>query len=445
MSTSQLEERRSGLAPRVLVAAPPEAAGTPWRSALAGPAVALIALAAAAIATRSAGVPIRDPGGVTVRRLATAVVVLLVLVAVDILVRAVRRAGARGLSARVLFECVRARWTRERIALVALAIACFHITYLAYRNVKSVAPLLRPGDLFDDPLLAVDRRLFGGEDPAALLHGLLGTGAAAHALSAVYMAFFFLIPVSLAAGLVFLPDVRAGLHIATALSLTWLLGAGSYLLLPSIGPFHWDPGDVRGPPGDLGPGAPGLADRPAGDVPRDPSAPGAAQGVGAFASLHTAICCTALVGAHVLRVPRVLIALLWADHAGNGHRDRLLRLALPPRRRRRRRRRAAGPGGRAPARRVPSFREDRGMSAIDERAAGRFTWRALAGAPLVAAGTVVAALIACDEAGVAFRDPDNVAAQYVVMVGAGVALLVLLDVYLRAAAGPGRAGRRAPP
>jgi PAP2 superfamily len=216
----------------------------------------------------------------------------------------------------VLLECARARWTRERIALVTLAIVCFHVTYLAYRNVKSVAPLLRPGDLFDGPLLAVDRRLFGGDDPAALLHGLLGTGAAAHVLSAVYMLFFFIIPVLLAAGLVFLPDVRAGLHIATALSLTWLLGAGSYLLLPSIGPFHWDPAtfadlpvtSVRELQDSL------IAQR--GMFLADPAAPGVAQAIGAFASLHTAICCTALVGAHVLRVPRALTALLWAITLG---------------------------------------------------------------------------------------------------------------------------------
>ena len=39
--------------------------------------------------------------------------------------------------------------------------------------------------------------------------------------------------------------------------------------------------------------------------------------------------------------------------------------------------------------------------------AGHFTWRALAGAPVVAALLVVAAVIACGEAGVSFRDPDG--------------------------------------
>ena len=69
-------------------------------------------------------------------------------------------------------------------------------------------------------------------------------------------------------------------------------------------------------------------------------------------------------------------------------------------------------------------------------------WRLILAAPLVAVVTVVAALIATAEAGFTFRDPDHVAALYVVEVWAGVALLVLLDVYLRARR---RTGMRWPP
>jgi PAP2 superfamily protein len=319
LSTPALEEHRSTPAPpdaRHALAVVPASSATPWRSALAGPVVALAALAAAAAATGSAGVPLRDPGGVTVRRLATAVGVLLAFVAADAVARAARRTGMRGLSARAVLGALRARWTRERIALVAVAVLCFHLTYLAYRNVKSVAPLLRPGDLFDAQLLDVDRWLFGGRDPGPLLHSLLGTGAAAQVLADVYMLFFLLIPVVLAAGLVLLHDVRAGLHLATALSLTWLLGAGSYLLLPSIGPFHMDVAtyadlpvtSVRELQDSL------IAQR--GMFLADPSAPGAAQGIGAFASLHTAICCTALIGAHLVRAPRGVKALLWVMTSG---------------------------------------------------------------------------------------------------------------------------------
>jgi hypothetical protein len=307
---SGLEERAVPAPPGVLAApatAPP-AAATPWRSIAAGPVVAAVALVSALVATGIAGVPLRDPGGVTVRRLSVAVAILLALSAAD----AVVRAWPRSLSPRAVAGAARARWTRSRIAVVALAVLCFHVTYLAYRNIKSVAPVLRPGDLFDRRLNDVDRWLFGGRDPGELLHGLLGTGAAAHVLSAIYMLFFTLIPVALAAGLVLLRDLRAGLHVATALSLTWLLGAGSYLLLPSIGPFHIDVATYASlpitPVRELQDAL--VAQR--GMFLADPSAPGAAQSIGAFASLHTAICATALLVAHRLRVPRPVVVALWA-------------------------------------------------------------------------------------------------------------------------------------
>ena len=82
-------------------------------------------------------------------------------------------------------------------------------------------------------------------------------------------------------------------------------------------------------------------------------------------------------------------------------------------------------------------------SRSEPASAGHFTWRALAGAPVVAVLLLVAAVIACAEAGVSFRDPDNVAAQYVVLVGAGVALLVASTSRCARRSGPARAGRRA--
>jgi hypothetical protein len=307
--TSQVQEQPSDLVPAAPPAGPaayPATLAAPLRSVLAGPVVAVVAVASALVATGIAGLPLRDPGWVTVRRLSTAVAIVLAFVLLDALVR------ARRPSPRAVGRALRAKWTRQRVAIVALAVLCFHVTYLAYRNIKSVAPLLRPGDVFDARLMDLERSLFGGRDPGVLLHDLLGTGASAHGLAWVYMAFFTFIPVVLAAALVFAPDLRAGLHLATALSLTWLLGAGSYLVLPSIGPFHWDPAafaslpitPVRELQDTL------IAQR--GLFLGNPDVPGAAQSIGAFASLHTAICATALFGAHLLRAPRVVTALLWA-------------------------------------------------------------------------------------------------------------------------------------
>ena len=58
--------------------------------------------------------------------------------------------------------------------------------------------------------------------------------------------------------------------------------------------------------------------------------------------------------------------------------------------------------------------------------------RAVLAGPLVAVLLLVAAIIATGAAGVTFRDPDHVAAQYVLEVGAGIAVLIGLDVALRA-------------
>jgi membrane-associated phospholipid phosphatase len=194
---------------------------------------------------------------------------------------------------------------------VSVALLGFFASYLAYRNIKSVAPLLRPGDVFDRQLLSIDRDLLGGTDPAAFLHDLLGTGIAAHALSGVYMLFFLFIPVSLAASLVFASDVRIGLFFTTALSLNWLLGAGSYLLLPSLGPFHADPGTFATLPHTT------VTDLQTWLVDQrrtflsDPATPGTAQSIGAFASLHMSIYCTGAVTAHLLGLPRAVRATLW--------------------------------------------------------------------------------------------------------------------------------------
>ena len=281
-----------------------------WRSAAAGPLVALAALLAAVVATRSAGVPLRDPGHVTSSRLAVASGLVALLIGLDIAVRAARRTAARRPSLAAIGQIRSERWPPTRLAIVAVALLSFFATYFAYRNIKSVVPLLRPGDLYDRPLRDIDRDLLGGQDPGALLHGVLGTGTAAHALAAVYTSFFVFVPVSIAVALVW-PDVRAGLFVVTALSATWLLGAGSYLLLPSIGPFHAEPATFAALPStavsDLQTRL--LEQREA--FLGDPAAPGAVQSIGAFASLHTAICCTAALATQLLGGPRALTIALW--------------------------------------------------------------------------------------------------------------------------------------
>lgn len=262
------------------------------RAVLAGPAVAVVTLLAAVVVTRVAGVPLVDPGHVSRERLVVAAVLVAASIGVDVVVR-------------------RRPWTRARLAAVTVAVLSFFATYFAYRNLKSVVPLIRPGDRFDAQLADLDRDLLGGHAPGAVLHDLLGTGAAAHALSAVYMGFFLFIPLALALTLVFLSDQRAALFFTTALTLTWALGAASYYVLPSIGPFHAEPG--------------AFADLPVtavSDLQRalleeravflaDPAATGAAQSIGAFASLHVAIVATAALATHLLGLRRAVRVTAW--------------------------------------------------------------------------------------------------------------------------------------
>jgi hypothetical protein len=286
----------------------PELAGPARRRMMvAGPLVGLVTVLAALLATDAAGVPLRDPDHVAGRRLLLVVLLVVALTGLDIAIRAGRRSGGRWPSRAALRGVRRERWTLGRAVAVGSALVGFYATYLAYRNLKSVVPLLRPGELFDRQLATFDRGLFGGNDPAEVLHALWGTGVSTHVLSAVYMLFFFFIPASLAVALVFSPDLRAGLFYVTAQSINWVLGAASYFLLPSLGPVYVEPS--------------AFADLPASEVSRlqdvlleqrleflGDTATGTAQSIGAFASLHVSIFFTAALAAHLLGLgPRVKI------------------------------------------------------------------------------------------------------------------------------------------
>ena len=180
-----------------------------WRTVAAGPVVAVVTLLLALVATRVAGVTFRDWEHAVGWRLAQMSGVVALLILVDIAVRAAGRSRKLTPSWAALRAVRRERWTGRRVAAVAGALVGFYVTYLAYRNVKSAVPLLRPGDLFDRQLEGFDRVLFGGNDPAALLHSLLGTGIAAEVLALVYMAFFYFVLISLPLALVFAPVPQA--------------------------------------------------------------------------------------------------------------------------------------------------------------------------------------------------------------------------------------------
>lgn len=265
---------------------------------------------AGVIATDSLGLPLRDPDHVAALYLGLVGLGVLMLVGIDVALRARHRSNGRWPSRAAMAVVRRERWTLARAVAVGAALVGFYATYMAYRNLKSVVPLLRPGDNFDRQLADFDRSLFAGNRPAALLHTLLGTGAVTHVLSAFYLAFIVFLPLTIGVALVFSTDVRPALFYVTTQSINWVLGIVSYFLLPSLGPVYFDPA--------------AFADLPASEVTRlqavlmdqrvdflaDP-ATGTPQSIAAFASLHVSMSFAAAGAAHLLGLGRRLRTALW--------------------------------------------------------------------------------------------------------------------------------------
>jgi hypothetical protein len=282
-----------------------------WRPIGAGVLVAAVTLSAALLAAAEAGFAFRDPDNVAALYVLEVGAGVALLVWLDVYLRARRRTGRRWPSRAAMGAVRRERWTPKRMAAVGVAIVAFYVTYLAYRNLKAALPLLRPGDLFDPQLADVDRSIFFGSDPAALLHDLLGTGIAAHVLSTFYVAFIVFLPLSLGLALVFAERLHAALVYTTALSINWILGAASYFLLPALGPVYYEPG--------------GFAALPHTEVARlqellmddriaflADTATGTPQAIAAFASLHIAMSFTALLAAYLFGLGRRVKRGLWA-------------------------------------------------------------------------------------------------------------------------------------
>jgi hypothetical protein len=155
-------------------------------------------------------------------------------------------------------------------------------------------PMIRDGS-WDATFAQMDEALTLGQDPAVLLHQLLGRGIAAEVMSFVYIAWLVFIPISLAAALVWTRDVRRGMWYITAVSIDWVLGVALYYAFPTVGPVYAEPENYAR-----------LADTPnsrlaammldeRAEVLADPWTTSAVQNIAAFASLHVAITVTAVI------------------------------------------------------------------------------------------------------------------------------------------------------
>jgi membrane-associated phospholipid phosphatase len=282
-----------------------------WRAIAAGPAVAAVTVVIALVATGDVDVPLRDPDNVAATYFVLVGLGVALLVWLDVAIRATKAEGAGFPPSRAAMSAVRReRWTASRSLVAASALLGFYVTYMAYRNLKGVVPLIRPDALFDRQLADWDRALFGGHDPATVLHTLLGTGVATQILSTAYVAFILFLPLTIGASLVFSRDLRAPLYYTTAQSINWLIGAGSYFLFPALGPAYAEPSRFAGlPHSEVTHLQAVLLDQriaflhdPAGATP---------QAIAAFASLHISMSFTAAVAGHLLGLGRRLKIALW--------------------------------------------------------------------------------------------------------------------------------------
>ncbi len=283
----------------------------PWVSTVL---LAVAMLAVTILVADLTRLPIRDPDHVVAYRSRVFIigVGLVLFLILDIGVRGAARAGWRpGRLRTEIAEVWRTRWTRRRLLIALSAILSFYVTYFAYRNLKSFLPVVREVN-FDAALLDLDRALLGGNDPAAFLHSLLGTGVASHVLSSVYLLYLTFVPLSVVAAVAWTRRVAAGVWYVTAVNFNWVLGLLSYYLVPSLGPVFVDP-----PLADQMPATAVWNLQQILIVDRvryidDPMGSGAIQSIAGFASLHVSVLFTAALMAYLLRTRRWLQGTLWA-------------------------------------------------------------------------------------------------------------------------------------
>lgn len=281
--------------------------------ALAWGAGLLLALATVVISTAE-DLPIRDPDNLLPGYIRMPAIVLAAIL-LDILPRVVRRAGrpGAGWAQRLVThwrQVVRERWPAAHWWFAVNGVAAWYLSYAAFRNVKSMAPFVHER-IYDNPMANIDRFLFAGHDPAAVLQAWFGTGIAAHFFSAVYIVWIVLVPSSIAIALVWTRHTRAGEWFVTAVAVDWALGAATYLLLPSVGPIYSDPAGFADLPDTYVSGLQEALwnDRVA--VLADPFGAGTLQTVAAFASLHVGIMVTICLIAQLIGLARWVRVSSW--------------------------------------------------------------------------------------------------------------------------------------
>lgn len=256
--------------------------------------------------------PIRDPDGVAGPTYVRLPLILLLAFLVDVVPRTMWRARRAPLAAVERFkEVVAERWTWQHTKFAFVGLTAWYLTYVAFRNLKSAVPEVNR-HLWDTTLDRIDRAIFFGHDPAALLHSLLGEGIAAHVLAMVYVIWIGLVPFTLVVALVWSRNSRAGAWYVTAIAVDWVLGAIVYFIVPSLGPVYSRP--------DLFAGLPETVNSPIvqqlmderNEVMRLGINADTLQTIAAFASLHVGVMVSIVVMVELLRFRTPLRLAAWA-------------------------------------------------------------------------------------------------------------------------------------
>jgi hypothetical protein len=289
----------------------PRLHSTPSRRWLAGPlrlwCVVAVFVALGVARSLQVDVPFRDPGGAYhVSRLEQTAVIFVGHVLVD----AVVRAGLPFSAART-WRTLREKWTPARLAWSWGALLAYHVTYFVYHNLKSWNDLRDPHDQW---LLDVDRALFLGHSPAVLLHDLLGEHVAAWVLFVWYETFPTMVVLAFPACVALASRVKDAYACIAAFVWVWMLGTGTYYLIPTLGPFHSAPEEFSGLPHMPIQDTQSHYMHQWDNLRADPHAHDAFAQVAAFASLHVGVAAVILGVAwwHRLRLATALMAVFVA-------------------------------------------------------------------------------------------------------------------------------------
>lgn len=192
------------------------------------------------IRSQQVDLPMRDPrGNIFTARITLSLVLLVAFILLDALIRT----ATSGWSIRGTLTTLRTRWPLDRLALALSGLLAYHVVYACYRNVKSWVAFR---DMKDQELLGFEKWILGGNSPAVVLHEMFGERIAPHVFQVIYESFSTLVPISFVAAIVFADKIRDGFVFLTSMMWIWILGVGTYYIIPTLGPFASAPQNFSG-------------------------------------------------------------------------------------------------------------------------------------------------------------------------------------------------------